>query len=144
VAAFAPLGSLSPPQWLAAHAGTRSLLAAPLPPNVHLATARQNAPGELLLRLAHTYDAGEDAAGRAGPSRAPLPIADCTDVNGIPPETWPALRGLDTLVLDMLRERAHPTHFTLAEALSVAERVGARRTVFTHMTHDIRQAGSRR
>jgi phosphoribosyl 1,2-cyclic phosphate phosphodiesterase len=83
---------------------------------------------------------GADAAGRAGPSRAPLPIAYCTDVNGIPPETWPALRGLDTLVLDMLRERAHPTHFTLAEALSVAERVGARRTVFTHMTHDIRHA----
>jgi phosphoribosyl 1,2-cyclic phosphate phosphodiesterase len=40
----------------------------------------------------------------------------------------------------MLRERAHPTHFTLAEALSVAERVSARRTVFTHMTHDIRHA----
>ena len=71
---------------------------------------------------------------------ANLPLAYCTDVNAIPPETWPALRGLEVLVLDMLRERAHPTHFTLAEALGVAERVGARRTVFTHMTHDIRHA----
>ena len=77
---------------------------------------------------------------RAGSPHAPLPIAYCTDVNGIPPETWPALRGLEVLVLDMLRERSHPTHFTLAEALGVAERVGARRTVFTHMTHDIRHA----
>ncbi len=66
--------------------------------------------------------------------------AYCTDVNAIPPETWPALRGLDVLVLDMLRERRHPTHFSLAESLDVAERVGAGRTVFTHMTHDVRHA----
>ncbi|MFM1936167.1 MAG: Phosphoribosyl 1,2-cyclic phosphodiesterase [Planctomycetota bacterium] len=70
----------------------------------------------------------------------PLPLAYCTDVNAIPPETWPTLAGLDTLVLDMLRERAHPTHFTLAEALDVSGRLGSRRTVFTHMTHDIRHA----
>ncbi len=66
--------------------------------------------------------------------------AYCTDVNAIPPETWPALRGLDVLVLDMLRERKHPTHFSLAESLDVADRVGAGRTVFTHMTHDVRHA----
>lgn len=68
------------------------------------------------------------------------PVAYCTDVNGIPPETWPRLAGLDTLVLDMLRERAHPTHFSLQDALDVAGRLGARRTVFTHMTHDVRHA----
>ncbi|MFM8817393.1 MAG: MBL fold metallo-hydrolase, partial [Phycisphaerales bacterium] len=78
------------------------------------------------------------AAGAAAPSSAAR-IA-CTDVNAIPPETWPLLRGLDTLVLDMLRERAHPTHFTLAESLDAAARIDARRTVFTHMTHDIRHA----
>jgi phosphoribosyl 1,2-cyclic phosphate phosphodiesterase len=61
-------------------------------------------------------------------------------VNAIPPETWPLLRGLDTLVLDMLRERRHPTHFSLAESLEAAARVGARQTVFTHMTHDARHA----
>lgn len=66
--------------------------------------------------------------------------AYCTDVNAIPPETWPALRGLDVLVLDMLRERKHPTHFSLDESLDVAARVGAGRTVFTHMTHDVRHA----
>lgn len=69
-----------------------------------------------------------------------FPLAYCTDVNGIPPETWPLLRGLDTLVLDMLRERHHATHFSLGESLGVAERVGARRTVFTHMTHDVLHA----
>ena len=71
---------------------------------------------------------------------ANLPLAYCTDVNGIPPESWPRLAGLDTLVLDMLRERAHPTHFSLRESLEAADRLGARRTVFTHMTHDVRHA----
>ncbi|MFO0961996.1 MAG: MBL fold metallo-hydrolase [Phycisphaerales bacterium] len=73
-------------------------------------------------------------------SGGPFPLAYCTDVNAIPPETWPLLRGLDTLVLDMLRERRHPTHFSLAESLEVAAEVGARQTVFTHMTHDARHA----
>ncbi len=70
----------------------------------------------------------------------PLPLAYCTDVNGIPPESWEPLRGLQTLVLDMLRERKHPTHFSLDEALGAASESGARRTVFTHMTHDVRHA----
>jgi phosphoribosyl 1,2-cyclic phosphate phosphodiesterase len=70
----------------------------------------------------------------------PLPLAYCTDVNGIPPESWAPLRGLQTLVLDMLRERKHPTHFSLDEALGTASESGARRTVFTHMTHDVRHA----
>ena len=70
----------------------------------------------------------------------PLPLAYCTDVNGIPPASWAPLRGLQTLVLDMLRERKHPTHFSLDEALGAASESGARRTVFTHMTHDVRHA----
>ncbi len=80
------------------------------------------------------------AAPMPRPAYPGSPLAYCTDVNGIPPETWPLLRGLDTLVLDMLRERHHATHFSLGESLSVAERVGARRTVFTHMTHDVKHA----
>lgn len=81
-----------------------------------------------------------DAPPAAACTADPFPLAYCTDVNAIPPETWPALDGLGTLVLDMLRERPHPTHFTLAESLAVAERVAARRTVFTHLTHDARHA----
>lgn len=75
-----------------------------------------------------------------GRPRGPLPLAWCTDVSAIPPETWPRLRGLRTLVLDMLRYRRHPTHFTVDEAIGVAERIDAERTWFIHMTHDIRHA----
>jgi phosphoribosyl 1,2-cyclic phosphate phosphodiesterase len=73
-------------------------------------------------------------------ARDVLPLAYCTDVSGIPPETWGMLRGLKTLVLDALRHRRHPTHFTLGEAVSVAERVGAGRTHFVHMAHDLGHA----
>jgi len=69
-----------------------------------------------------------------------LPLAYCTDVSRIPPETWPKLEGLETLVLDMLRYRHHPTHMTVDQAVDAAGRIGARRTWFTHMTHDILHA----
>ncbi|MBL9147489.1 MAG: MBL fold metallo-hydrolase [Phycisphaerae bacterium] len=75
-----------------------------------------------------------------GASPAPLPLAYCTDVSAVPPATYPKLRGLRTLVLDMLRYRAHPTHLTVDEALRLADEIAAERTYFIHMTHDIRHA----
>jgi phosphoribosyl 1,2-cyclic phosphate phosphodiesterase len=84
--------------------------------------------------------AGTPSVVPAADTHATLPIAYCTDVNAIPPESWSALAGLDLLVLDMLRERKHPTHFSLSESLDVAAQLAARRTVFTHMTHDVRHA----
>lgn len=81
--------------------------------------------------------AGHEVAGEQPP---PLPLAYCTDVSSIPPRTWPALRGLRTLILDMLRYRKHPTHFSVDEAIDAADRIAAERTFFTHMTHDIRHA----
>jgi len=64
-------------------------------------------------------------------------VAYCTDTNGIPEASWPLLTGLDTLILDALRPRPHPTHFSLEEAIEVARRIGARQTYFTHMTHEL-------
>jgi phosphoribosyl 1,2-cyclic phosphodiesterase len=39
-----------------------------------------------------------------------------------------------------LRPTRHPTHFSLAESLAAARRVGARRTLLVHMAHDIEHA----
>ena len=64
-------------------------------------------------------------------------FAYLTDCNALANEAWPILDGLDVLVLDALRERPHPTHFSLNEAIAVAGRIGARRTYFTHMCHDL-------
>ena len=66
-----------------------------------------------------------------------LPLAYLTDCSEIPPETWPRLEGLQTLILDMLRFRQHPTHFTVDEAVSAGSKIGAKATWFIHMTHDI-------
>ena len=67
-------------------------------------------------------------------------FAYLTDCSRIPDESWGVLEGLDLLVLDALREKPHPTHFSIAEAVDAARRINARRTCFTHMTHDLRHA----
>ncbi len=70
----------------------------------------------------------------------PFPLAYCTDVSGIPPESWARFRGIRTLVLDALRHRRHPTHYTLGEAVGVAHEIGAAHTWFVHMAHDLSHA----
>ncbi len=67
-------------------------------------------------------------------------VAYLPDVHVIPAPTLALMGGLDLLVLNMLRERGHPTHLTLARALDYATRVGARRTLFTHLSHDLSHA----
>jgi phosphoribosyl 1,2-cyclic phosphate phosphodiesterase len=62
-------------------------------------------------------------------------LAYCTDVSRIPELSWPLLEGLDTLILDALRYEPHPTHFNLAEALAVIERLRPRRAILTHLSH---------
>lgn len=64
-------------------------------------------------------------------------VAFCTDCSGIPDESWPLLEGLDVLVIDALREKPHPTHFGIGQALEVVERVRPRRTYFTHVSHQL-------
>jgi phosphoribosyl 1,2-cyclic phosphate phosphodiesterase len=64
-------------------------------------------------------------------------FAYLTDCNGVPESSLALLGDLDVLVLDALRRRPHPTHFTLDEAVGVARRVGAQRTLFTHIAHDL-------
>jgi phosphoribosyl 1,2-cyclic phosphate phosphodiesterase len=62
-------------------------------------------------------------------------VAFVTDCKRIPPESWPLLEGLDTLVIDALWDEPHPTHMNVAEALEVIEKVRPRRSYFTHVSH---------
>jgi phosphoribosyl 1,2-cyclic phosphate phosphodiesterase len=64
-------------------------------------------------------------------------FAYLTDCSRIPESSFALLEGLDALVLSALRHRPHSTHFSLGEAIEVAGRLGARRTLFTHMCHDL-------
>ena len=64
-------------------------------------------------------------------------FAYLTDCNALADAAWDLLADLDVLILDALRHRPHPTHFTVAEALLVAERIKPRQTYFTHICHDL-------
>jgi phosphoribosyl 1,2-cyclic phosphate phosphodiesterase len=70
------------------------------------------------------------------------PFAYLTDCSRIPDESWPLLEGLDVLVIDALRERPHPTHFSISEAVEATRRIAPRRAFFTHMCHDLPHAGT--
>ena len=60
-------------------------------------------------------------------------ISDCHE---LPEETIEKVKGVDTLVLNCLREREHPTHLKLSAALGYIERIGPRRAYLIHMCHD--------
>jgi len=71
-------------------------------------------------------------------------IAYCTDTNRIPEESWSLLQGLDVLILDALRPRPHVSHFSLDEAIDVAQRLGAKHTYFTHISHELEHEATNR
>jgi phosphoribosyl 1,2-cyclic phosphate phosphodiesterase len=64
-------------------------------------------------------------------------VAYCTDVNRIPPESYPLLEDLDVLVLDALTRNRHSTHFSLDQAVEEAGKIKAKQTFFTHVAHGL-------
>jgi len=64
-------------------------------------------------------------------------FAYVTDCNVIPESSFRLLAGVDVLILDALRYRPHATHFSVEEAVAAAARIGASRTILTHLAHDV-------
>jgi phosphoribosyl 1,2-cyclic phosphate phosphodiesterase len=69
-------------------------------------------------------------------------FAYLTDCNRIADESWSLVDGVETLVIDALRDRPHSTHFTVVEALDVIGRIAPRRAYLTHMAHDLAHAAT--
>lgn len=63
-------------------------------------------------------------------------LAYIPDCNGIPEKTWPLLENLDVMILDGLRPKPHPTHFTIDECAETLARISARQSFITHITHN--------
>ncbi|NLG14581.1 MAG: MBL fold metallo-hydrolase [Lentisphaerae bacterium] len=61
-------------------------------------------------------------------------LADCS---GIPESSFQLLEGVETVVIDALHWREHPTHLSFEQAFALNARLGARRMVLTHLTHEI-------
>jgi phosphoribosyl 1,2-cyclic phosphate phosphodiesterase len=67
-------------------------------------------------------------------------FAYCTDCSAIPDTSQALLQGLDLFILDALRYTPHPGHFNLEQALAMTARLRPRRTIFTHIAHEVLHA----
>lgn len=64
-------------------------------------------------------------------------LAYTPDVNDIPNSSLPHLKNLDVWIVDALRYKPHPSHFSLAETLAWIERVKPKRAILTNMHIDL-------
>lgn len=58
-----------------------------------------------------------------------------TDANNFPEEVFDRLNGLDILVLEAFGYDRHISHLSLDESVAIAQRIGAKRTYLTHISH---------
>lgn len=64
-------------------------------------------------------------------------IAYIPDFIRIPDASMLLLQGLDVLILDALRYKAHSTHSSMAQTLELIAQLQPRRAYLTHMSHDV-------
>ena len=64
-------------------------------------------------------------------------VAYSCDLSGLPPASAAALAGLDVCILDALRYRPHPSHFSVADALGWIERLKPGRAILTNLHADL-------
>jgi phosphoribosyl 1,2-cyclic phosphate phosphodiesterase len=64
-------------------------------------------------------------------------LAYSCDLSDLPPDSVTALAGLDVWIVDALRYRPHPSHFSLDDALRWIERIKPRRAILTNLHSDL-------
>jgi phosphoribosyl 1,2-cyclic phosphate phosphodiesterase len=64
-------------------------------------------------------------------------LAYTPDVKRIPEASLPFLEGLDMWIIDALRYRPHPSHFSVEDALMWIERMRPRRAILTNLHVDL-------
>jgi phosphoribosyl 1,2-cyclic phosphate phosphodiesterase len=64
------------------------------------------------------------------------PVAYVTDAKLVPESSMDLLQGVDTLIINALRERPHPTHLSFSEAVELIERIAPRRAYLVHLSHE--------
>ena len=60
-----------------------------------------------------------------------------TDANRIEPKEIEKIKGCEILVLNTLRKETHISHFTLDEAIELAQQINPKQTYFTHISHQL-------
>lgn len=64
-------------------------------------------------------------------------FAYITDANLIDDDQMNLLKGIKTLVISALRKEKHISHFTLSEAIDIAEKLKVEEAYFTHISHQL-------
>lgn len=65
-------------------------------------------------------------------------FAYITDMKSMDDEEYACLEGVEVLVINALRfDKPHHSHQLVADAVEVSRRIGAKKTYFTHVTHQI-------
>jgi phosphoribosyl 1,2-cyclic phosphate phosphodiesterase len=64
-------------------------------------------------------------------------LAYSCDLSGLPDESVTALAGLDVWIVDALRYRPHPSHFSVDDALAWIERIKPGRAILTNLHADL-------
>lgn len=64
-------------------------------------------------------------------------IAYCTDMNHIPEEEFEKLQGLDHFIINCVKYGKHISHFSIEEAVATAQKVGAKHSWLTHLSHQL-------
>ena len=67
-------------------------------------------------------------------------LAYLSDCSAVPDDVARRIEGVELLVIDALRDKPHPTHLSVAQAIEAAQRVRAERTLFTHLCHELPQS----
>ena len=80
--------------------------------------------------------ASDSSGSRSSSGSSDSRLAYISDCHELPVETIEKVKGVDTLVLNCLREREHPTHLKLSAALEYIEMIAPRRAYLIHMCHD--------
>jgi len=64
-------------------------------------------------------------------------VAYSADLHDLPDASLAALAGLDLWIVDALRYHPHPSHFSVADALSWIARIQPKRAILTNMHTDL-------
>jgi phosphoribosyl 1,2-cyclic phosphate phosphodiesterase len=64
-------------------------------------------------------------------------LAYSCDISGLPDASANLIGKIEVWIVDALRYKPHPSHFSVAESLAAIDKVGARRGVLTHMHIDL-------
>jgi phosphoribosyl 1,2-cyclic phosphate phosphodiesterase len=67
-------------------------------------------------------------------------VAYLCDCSAVPDAIVDLISGVQVLIIDALREKPHPTHLSVDQALEAAARVRPEKTYFTHIAHELPQA----